>query len=446
MLLVMLAIAALAFWDEQRESSATLDEFAEEQVRLAGAVAAELATRLSASRLDPPSHRESARELLVGERGLERPGAVRLLVALPASEGFGAADGQVFPAPEIARAFAESRASLWLTRDQASALGLPPRRAAAGLAQVEVDALGRLRVAVVSSAERLRDREMRARWRLILGVLLAGGLVLAFGSAALIEQRRELLLERELAMAALGRERDARLSTASRAATMGTLAMGVAHEVSTPLGVIAGRAEQLLPRVAGDERSARAVEAIVEQSERIRRVVRSFLDLARGGAPVFGPARPEQIVAEACALVEHRFAQAEVTLRASVPEGLPPIPCDLPLLRQALVNLLLNACDACDPGGEVALSLRAEGAKVEIVVRDDGVGISAEAAARALEPFFTTKARGEGSGLGLAITHEIVKMHHGSLDIAPAEGRGTRAVIRLPGPPADERRESLASA
>ena len=111
------------------------------------------------------------------------------------------------------------------------------------------------------------------------------------------------------------------------------------------------------------------------------------------------------------------------------------------LLEHALVNLLLNACDACmlSPQGNpcVNLSVRATESVALFRVIDNGSGISAEAAARAMEPFFTTKPLGQGAGLGLAIAHKIVKSHHGTLRISPRAEGGTCAEITLPLLPED---------
>jgi signal transduction histidine kinase len=492
-LLMVLAIAtvgALAFWDERRESAAALDDFAEEQGTLAASVASELSTRLAQARrgvlavaealeegrpapsglvegatsfqlrddgepalsrpgeltlsVPTPSGRRldlnlPVASLLGGASArIERPGALMVLVLPPGGSALHASDGRVIASDEIRDALGSASGSwLWLDRTDAADLGLPSRRAAAGLARCDAGPLGRWGVAVVSSAVRVRDRESRARWRLVLGVGLAGGLVLAFGSVALRKQRRELVLERELAIADLQQERDDRLAQANHAAVMGTLAMGVAHEVSTPLGIIAGRAEQLAPRVGGDERASRSVQAIVEQAERIRRVVRGFLDLARGGSPDLVRVGAADVVRQAVALVEHRFDRAGVRLATDLSGELPSLRCDASMLEQALVNLLLNACDACAPGGLVRVSAESDGRRVAFTVLDDGVGIGRDAAARALEPFFTTKPAGQGTGLGLAIAHEIVKLHRGKLSLAPAEPRGTRACIEIPLPKAD---------
>src|SRR5690606_7505464 len=109
---------------------------------------------------------------------------------------------------------------------------------------------------------------------------------------------------------------------------------------------------------------------------------------------------------------------------------LPTVAGDLRLLEHAVVNLLLNACEASAGGAAVRLDVRAAVAGVELVVEDRGAGIRAEDAARATEPFFTTKP--EGSGLGLAIAHEIVSIHRGALSLEPREGGGTRARVHLP--------------
>jgi two-component system, NtrC family, sensor kinase len=102
------------------------------------------------------------------------------------------------------------------------------------------------------------------------------------------------------------------------------------------------------------------------------------------------------------------------------------------LLEQALANLLLNACDASPRGAKVHVSVRRDAEALAFVVEDEGEGIHADSAARALEPFFTTKAGGRGTGLGLAIVQEITASHGGTLELAQrTPARGTRATIRL---------------
>jgi two-component system, NtrC family, sensor kinase len=475
-------VGLLAYLDEQRESADALEAFGDEQASLASSVATGLLTRLEYVQRDalqlsdetaslsifggrylgasvrrnsdpPPATIPDGRaipltvplsngrsiDLLVptpslfsGGTRLERPNAVTVLFLVPGSPRFLSTDGRQVDAPRLVEALEQGLTTLDLHRQDAARISLPERLALAGLARVNAGPLGRWGVVVAATAQRERDRESRARGRLVLAVALAGGLVLAFGGIALRQQRKELVLEREIAVREIERDRDERLARVSKAATMMTLASGMAHELSTPLAAIVGRAEQLQSRTADDERASRSVQTILEQADRISQVIRGFLNLARGGEPSLQAADPVSIVRGAAALVEHRFEKRGVALVLKVPEGLPPIRCDVRLLEQALVNLLLNACDACNRGGQVAVETNVEASGVWFSVVDDGAGISPEHAARVMEPFFTTKPAGQGTGLGLAITNEIVKKHRGSLSIVPAQPHGTRATLQIP--------------
>jgi two-component system NtrC family sensor kinase len=455
MLGCLAVVAALAYYDADRESANSLSEFAQEQARLAQSLALQVASRLGQARRDlrlieeanasgrAPSSvltlpYDRAREgqvptALVAEglTAVEVPTQVRVLLRPPA-DGLRATDGRRVTAPAIEAALDGRDAYLRLDRESARALGLAPRTAMVGLGRVDGGSLGHWDVAVAASAERLRDRERRARFRLVLTVFAAGGLVFLFGGVALRNQRRELDAGHALAFARLQQAQEERLQRAARAATLGTLAIGVAHEISTPLGVISGRAEQLLDRVRGDERGTHAVQVVLEQTAGIGEVIKGLLHLARGGTPEFVVVDAEAVVQSAAGMTAHKFVAAGVDL-AVIPAGTgTPVQGDARLLEHAVINLLLNACDASPRHGRVTAEVRRSGAEVVVVVGDEGPGISDELAARAREPFFTTKAEGEGTGLGLAITHEIVSSHRGTLALERQDPRGTRATITLP--------------
>jgi two-component system NtrC family sensor kinase len=146
------------------------------------------------------------------------------------------------------------------------------------------------------------------------------------------------------------------------------------------------------------------------------------------------------VLSSATRMVEHRFGASRVTLDVEQPDGAAWVFADARLLEQALVNLLLNACDASPPGGHVTVTLRAAEGRVVFAVVDEGAGIAPEVAARATEPFFTTKPVGEGTGLGLAIANEIAKHHQGRFVIGPRQGRGTEARLDLPSADAPKER------
>jgi signal transduction histidine kinase len=425
--LTVLAVAGLAYWDAIRESEAALRELASVQAARARSLGIMLDALRTAGLGD------DARLLAILDR-VERSGSARLFIRRPGDAALQAAAGGAVVSARVMQAMSRHERMVRIPREEAASFGLPARTAMAGIAYSE-DPRG-ADIVTVSSAEHQRDREAWARRRLLLSLAGAAGLVLLFGGIALRMQRKELLLERELAVAGLERRSDERLERASKAAAFGTLAIGVAHEISTPLGVIAARAEQLQPKLAGDEKLAGAVASIVSQTDRIKQIIRGLLGLARGDAPSAERIEPRRVVEGAIALVRHRLDGAGVPVTESIGAALPAVLGDEKLLEQAVVNLLLNACDACRPaGGSIFVRAVEEGDGVTIVVEDSGVGISSADAERALEPFFTTKAREGGSGLGLAIAREIVSNHRGTLGLVPMPGRGTRATIHLPPAP-----------
>jgi len=426
MIATVVIVAGLAYWDAERESTAALADFAQEQATLATALGAGLRIRAAGDRALGPD------DVLAEIRTIERAKALAILVRPPGAATLRATDGREVSSPRLMEAVRDGDSVVSIPREEAAAFGLPARTALAGLSHVDAGAGGTWDILAVATAERERDRELWARRRLVLSVFTAAGLVLAFGGIALRVQRKELVLERGLALAEAQHRSDERLQRATRAAVMGTLAMGVAHEISTPLGVIAARAEQLMPKVAHDERLAAGTRAILSQTSRINEVIRGLLGLARGDAPAEQRIEPHDVVDNAVGLVEHRFTKAGVALHRGTEPDLPSVVGDPRLLEHAIVNLLLNACDACKSGGGVSVNASSDGSEVTIAVEDSGEGISLADVGRALEPFFTTKAREGGTGLGLAIAHEIVTSHRGRLVFSQAEPRGTRAAIILP--------------
>jgi signal transduction histidine kinase len=121
-----------------------------------------------------------------------------------------------------------------------------------------------------------------------------------------------------------------------------------------------------------------------------------------------------------------------VAVDVTVDDGISAVHGNRRLLEHALVNLLVNAADACEEGGSIAIHAHQEESTVRFDVVDDGIGIPSEQAARIPQIFFTTKAEGAGSGLGLAIVQEIARGHHGGFSIEPVVPHGTRASIWLP--------------
>ncbi|MEO6777372.1 MAG: ATP-binding protein [Kofleriaceae bacterium] len=407
---IVAAIGALVYHDETRRSEAALGDLGEHQAELASIAA--LTLQLAPERAAPQ----------LAARDQHR--SVMLLA--PANGEFATLTGKHVELPSLIDLVRRGEWMARLSPEEAAAIGLPARTAMVGLAPTLDGGI----LAVATSAEHQRDRDRRGRLRVLLSMLLAAAVTIGFSLAIWRKQHHEAALARDLAVAEAARARDTELDRMHRVATMAALGSGVAHELATPLGVIVGRTEQVLARVAGDERAVKSLQVILEQTEHIDQVVRGLLGLARGAPIALQTVEPDALVREAAALVQHRFVRADVALEPRLAGPLPEIRCEPLLFKHALVNLMLNACDASPAKSTVHIDVTASATEVAFTVTDEGEGIPAEHAARAIEPFFTTKPT--GTGLGLAIANEIAKTHRGSLDLAQRTPHGTRACIRIP--------------
>ncbi len=225
MIATVVCVAGFAYWDAERESAAALEDLAQEQATLANALGSGL--RVRGLRNPTPGTREVLGEI----RSIERDKSLTILVRAPGTSELRATDGREMSSPRLMEAVRSGQSVVRIPREEAAAFGLPARTALAGLSRVDAGEGQTWDIVAVATAERERDRETWARRRLVLSVFTAAGLVLAFGGIALRVQRKELILERGLAVAEARHRSDERLQRATRAAVMGTLAMGVAHEI-----------------------------------------------------------------------------------------------------------------------------------------------------------------------------------------------------------------------
>jgi signal transduction histidine kinase len=223
---------------------------------------------------------------------------------------------------------------------------------------------------------------------------------------------------------------------AERLAAIGKLASVIAHEVGTPLHVIAGRVRHLGRRLPEGDPGQGDVETIREQVERITRTMRRVLQSSRAI-----PARCEAIdlgrlVRDVAGIVTPEYAARSVQIVLSLQAGLPMIPADADGLTQVLLNLLTNALAATPTGGRVEVGGTAavqDGRPgIALAITDTGTGIAPEHLERIFDPFFSTKQSG-GTGLGLSICRDIVRAHDGAITVESAPGAGARFSIWLPG-------------
>jgi len=235
------------------------------------------------------------------------------------------------------------------------------------------------------------------------------------------------------------RSLESQLLRAEKLATVGVLAAGIAHEIGTPLGVVRGRAEYVRSKLGDGHAQAAGLQVIMEQIDHVSRTIRQLLDFARVKPAAVRPVQAAPVAATVVELLRLEATRRRVLLESTVPTDLPPLAADPDQLQQVLVNLVLNACAACDPGGHVVLAGDAAAPidaiawrRVRLQVIDDGCGIAPELQHQVFDPFFTTKKRGQGTGLGLSIAAQIVRNHGGEIELESGGGRGTRVSVLWP--------------
>ena len=447
------AVALVGIWFEDAESELAMEREQRRLGNLASLLSVELAVELASLARDPPqtagppvAEPGTWTTRVAAADGREIDVRVRLGELFHAADHLDSADERVFVQPPGAAKFFDLRglsagpgvlAQLvaggedtgMLSAAQALQLGLPAYPAFVSVAAADGGTLGSWRVAVVGSTREEVERDRRGMLRVIIKVLLAGITTAAFGYFAFREFRAQVMARHQLELAEQRRAGEAVLARENRTATMLTLASGVAHEVGTPLGLIRVKAEALREALqdSPEEQDART---ILGQVDRLRDVVQGFLRAARGSMPAQTSVAPATLAQAVRDLIAHRFQAAEVALEVEIAPEMPDVRVNALLVEHALVNLLVNACDASPRGGHVTLRVRQEGEDVVFEVLDEGEGLREEDRERLLKPFFSRKAH--GTGLGLALTNEIARMSRGSVTLAVRSPRGAIATLRLP--------------
>lgn len=253
------------------------------------------------------------------------------------------------------------------------------------------------------------------------------------------EVARQIGLMVERQQAALEKERlRLQLWHSERLSTIGRLAAGLAHELNEPLGSILGYA-QLAQRSFGlPDQTGQDLAKVVKASLHARDIVRRLLVFARQAPANGGPVVLNDVIRESLFLLESRCRRAGVRIVLGLAADLPPVRADRSLLEQAFLNLAVNGIQAMSTGGRLEVTTKALATGVELVVKDDGEGMTPEVLQRCFDPFYTTREVGQGSGMGLAVTHGIVTSLGGTIEAASQLGKGSRFVITLPFAPARE--------
>ena len=276
--------------------------------------------------------------------------------------------------------------------------------------------------------DRLRDAFSREEVQLLAG--LATQVAITFENSELYQQMKEK----------------------DRLAALGEMAAGLAHEIRNPLGSIKASAQYLSEADRSPEDGREFLGIIVDEVDRLNRVVGSFLDYARPPHTDPQPIYVNAAVQRTLQLLRPECDATDVTLHVTVDHDLPQVRIDIEHLRQVLINLVQNALQAMGDGGDIFVETRTQdrfriggGARqwVQISVRDTGPGIAPGLLANLFVPFVTTKQ--QGTGLGLAISQRIVSEAGGRIDVRSRQGFGTTFVVLLPAEEPDSPFETLDS-
>ena len=276
--------------------------------------------------------------------------------------------------------------------------------------------------ALVRLSTRAYDRAVRAAVRdaLLMALLIflgAAAAALGLWAAARRRDREIARLRREVAQA-------------EHLAALGRLAGSVAHEVRNPLSALRGLVQMLAKDKDPDSPQAEYARVAVEEVDRLERVVSGLLEYTRPRKPRLVPLDlGETLEATRQFMADDPRGQA-VEMVLEVPSGLPPVLADPDLVRQVLVNLIVNALEAINGQGRIEIRARQEKGQVVVEVRDDGPGLPPGDPEQLFDPFFSTRER--GTGLGLAIARRIIRDQGGELRAQAAPGGGALFTFTLP--------------
>jgi len=225
-------------------------------------------------------------------------------------------------------------------------------------------------------------------------------------------------------------EIESELELSRRMAAIGRLTSGVGHEVKNPINAIVVHLELLRSKVGGEATAARHLEIIQSEIQRLDRVVQTLVDFSRPVELKLMDHDMRQIVSSVLMLASAGLESYNVTVVSNLPDHPVTVKVDADLLKQALLNVVLNGAQAMSDGGELSVRLTEDGRNAFIKVQDHGEGIPDEIRSKIFDLYFTTKR--DGSGIGLAMTYRILQLHHGQLDVESKVGEGSTFTLSLP--------------
>lgn len=237
---------------------------------------------------------------------------------------------------------------------------------------------------------------------------------------------------------------EAEVAQGEKLASIGLLASGIAHELNSPLTGVLTFTSLLRKKMANGSPDAEDLDLVIRETKRCASIIRRLLDFSREKVAARGFFSLNQLIEETVRFIERSASLQNIDIKMDLDPAVPNIWGDADLIKQVIVNILVNAEQAIGSNGSIVVESRPFMAKtaiqgeeasppmVEVVIKDSGCGISESNLLRIFDPFFTTKEVGKGTGLGLSVSYGIIKAHGGGIKVESVVGEGSTFRLYLP--------------
>ena len=237
---------------------------------------------------------------------------------------------------------------------------------------------------------------------------------------------------------------EAEVARGEKLASIGQLAAGIAHELNNPLTGVLTFTHLLRKKMPEGSQDAEDLDLVIRETKRCASIIRRLLDFAREKTPEKAQVNLNGLIEETVRFIERSAALQHIEIALDLDPDLPPLFVDADLIKQVLINVLVNAQQAITEHGNILVRSRVHESRkftncgdesvraVEIAITDTGCGIPKANLQRIFDPFFTSKEVGKGTGLGLSVSYGIVRSHGGDIEVESTEGEGTTFRVFLP--------------
>jgi two-component system, NtrC family, sensor histidine kinase HydH len=226
------------------------------------------------------------------------------------------------------------------------------------------------------------------------------------------------------------RELENEVAKSRHLTSIGSLAAGVAHEIRNPLSSIKGFAVYFKERLAGNEEDQKTADIMIQEVERLNRVISQLIEFARPLELKKEKVRFADLVSHTITLIAAEAQKDQIDIIVGSAANLPLVEADPDKVKQVLLNIFLNSLAAMKSGGKLSVNFSTDKDYIDVIITDTGLGIDQADLPRIYDPYFTSKPA--GTGLGLAVVQKIMEAHGGVINVESAIGKGTKVILQFP--------------